>query len=222
VDEGVVKALQQFGQESKFRRCCMEMIAWSLSNEERAKVCEHFISLDTTRQGTITLEELRRAMESLGVSDEEVLRVFLALDTNQDQEIHYSDFLAAMVSTKIDLNEDLMCAAFRKFDADGSGCITVDNLRQILGDTFEGEHVEDLLRDAQHTERDRITYSEFVAYLSRHPSSPPHSCPTTAGEPSVSRRRERWPTMLRAGSDSLKAAWKGLSSSMICQGILPH
>uniref|UniRef100_A0A7S4RVJ5 Calmodulin n=1 Tax=Alexandrium monilatum TaxID=311494 RepID=A0A7S4RVJ5_9DINO len=168
VDAGVVKALQQFGHVCKFRRCCMEIMAWSLTNEQRAKVCEYFYSLDTSSQGTISLAELRRAMKHLGISDEaEVQNVFEALDSNQDHEIHYSDFLAAMVSTKIELDDELMRSTFKKFDTNSSGFITSENVRDILGDTFEGEHVEELMEEAGFNDQDGICYGEFEAFLKR-------------------------------------------------------
>merc|ERR1712203_1166541 len=59
IDTDIVDGLRQFGQASKFRRACLEMMAWSLSNEERAKVREYFIALDVGHKGTISLIEMR-------------------------------------------------------------------------------------------------------------------------------------------------------------------
>jgi len=144
----------------------MEMMAWSLSNEERAKVREYFITMDQNKQGTITLYELKQILvERFQVSDDETHRIFEALDSNNDEEIHYSDFLAAMVSTRITMHDDLLRAAFKRFDKDSSGYITLENLRQVLGETFEGEKVESLLREADLLEDGRISYPEFVSYL---------------------------------------------------------
>merc|ERR1712091_18315 len=53
--EEVVTALQQFRDTSKFRQCCMRMLSWCLCNEERARVRDYFVALDTSQQGTITL-----------------------------------------------------------------------------------------------------------------------------------------------------------------------
>jgi len=170
VDENVVTALRQFGQASKFRRCAVQMMAWSLSNEERALVRQHFVSLDQNNQGTITLSELRKVLvEKFHVSDEETLQIFNALDSNSNEEIHYSDFLAAMVSTQIAMHDDLLRIAFKKFDTDRSGYITLDNLKQILGETFEGESVEELLSEADQLKDNRISYAEFVSYLRGEP-----------------------------------------------------
>eukprot|EP00927_Polykrikos_kofoidii_P039220 TRINITY_DN3364_c0_g2_i1.p1 TRINITY_DN3364_c0_g2~~TRINITY_DN3364_c0_g2_i1.p1 ORF type:complete len:537 (+),score=73.17 TRINITY_DN3364_c0_g2_i1:132-1742(+) len=170
IDDGIADALRKFGQASKFRRCCLEMMAWSLSNAERAKVRKYFISMDANKHGTITLSELRDVLTAkFKVDEPEVLRIFSALDTNHDEEIHYSDFLAAMVSTRIDLHDELLRSAFNKFDVDGSGYITLDDLKEVLGENFEGEEMDKLLAEADVLEDGRISYAEFVAYLRQTP-----------------------------------------------------
>lgn len=170
VDESIVDSLRAFGQASRFRRCCLEMMAWSLSNKERAEVREYFVSMDTSKQGTITLGELKQVMVGkFDIPEGETKRVFEALDSNRDETIHYSDFLAAMVSTRIKLHSDLLRSAFRKFDLDNSGFITPENLRGILGETVDGENVECLMKEADLLNDGRISYPEFVAYLSNTP-----------------------------------------------------
>mmetsp|Transcript_30512 Transcript_30512/g.87135 ORF Transcript_30512/g.87135 Transcript_30512/m.87135 type:complete len:544 (+) Transcript_30512:96-1727(+) len=173
MDDGgaqVVDALRQFGQASKFRRCCMSMMAWSLSNEERAKVRQYFVSMDRNHQGTITLQELKHVLQDkFHVPEDETKAVFDALDTNHDEEIHYSDFLAAMVSTRIALHDDLLKAAFMKFDTDNSGFITAANLRQVLGAVYDGQQVEAFVAEADALKDGKISYPEFVSYLRGDP-----------------------------------------------------
>jgi Ca2+-binding EF-hand superfamily protein len=170
IDDSVVDALRNFGKASKFRRCCLEMMAWSLSNEERAKVRQYFIQMDKNHQGTITLAELKEVLtEKFHIADEESNAIFAAMDTNNDEEIHYSDFLAAMVSTRIALHDDLLLRAFKRFDVDNSGYITADNLREVLGDSFEGEEIEKLIKEADALNDGRISYQEFVSYLRGEP-----------------------------------------------------
>lgn len=166
VDPLVVDALRQFGQATKFRRCCMEMMAWSLSNEERSKVREYFIMMDKSQKGTITLSELKQVMvDKFNIPDQETQQIFNALDSNNDEEIHYSDFLAAMVQTRIAVHDDLLKMAFKKFDTDNSGYITVQNMREVLGETHDGEQIEDLMREADFSKDGRISYAEFVSYI---------------------------------------------------------
>jgi len=166
IDSSVVDALRQFSQASKFRRYCLEMMAWSLSNEERAKVRQDFLAMDQNKQGTITLAELKKVLQdSYHIPEDETHAIFHALDTNHDEEIHYSDFLAAMVSTRIALHDDLLHATFSKFDTDNSGYITVSNLREVLGESYDEEQINKLVADADQVKDGRISYAEFVTYL---------------------------------------------------------
>jgi len=166
-DTSILEALRNFGTASRFRRCCMQMMAWTLSNEEREQVREYFISIDTDKNGTITLNELRKALEDkFEIPDEETRRVFESLDSCRHEEIHYSDFLAAMVSTRIRLHDRLLHAAFDKFDTDHSGYITRENLREVVGDE---EDVSALLEEADALEDGKISYAVFASYLRGDP-----------------------------------------------------
>lgn len=100
-----------------------------------------FVHLDKSKQGTITFDDLKKAMvETQQQSDEqetvwEIVEACEALDYNGDREIHYTDFLAAMSGSHIDLSNDLLLmSAFRRFDEDKRGRITSDNVRNILGE----------------------------------------------------------------------------------------
>jgi calcium-dependent protein kinase len=165
------EALRDFSKTSNFRRCCLEVLAWSLSNDDRAKVREYFLALDESNQGTITLQELKHIMvDKLGLVDEnEVLKVFSALDYNNDKEIHYSDFLAAMVNSHIDLSDELLQDAFRRLDADGSGYITAENLRLVLGSKVKGDRMEAFIAEADQNRDGRLSLQEFIAYLTGAP-----------------------------------------------------
>merc|ERR1719491_433093 len=138
-------------------------MAWSLSNEECAQVREYFVAMDKNNQGTITLQELRQVMiNKFQISDQETQHIFEAMDSNNDDTIHYSDFLAAMMNTRISMHSDLLRSAFRRFDTDNSGYITVENLREVLGDN---EQVEHMLAEADLLKDNRISYPEFVAFV---------------------------------------------------------
>lgn len=170
VGPDICDALRQFGHATKFKRVCMEMMAWSLSNEERAKVRDYFIAMDTTQSGTITLAELKDVLtRKFHIPDAETAAIFHAMDSNHDEEIHYSDFLAAMVSTRIAVHDDLLRQAFKKFDVDNSGYITAANMRQVLGENHEGEEVENLMAEADFSHDGRISFEEFVAYIKGEP-----------------------------------------------------
>lgn len=168
LDASVVHSLAAYARASKFRRTCLQVMAWSLSNSEMAEVREAFMELDQDKKGTIQLHELRTVLEDrFDITDEETRKIFAALDASNHEEVKYSEFLAAMMSSRIEIHEDLVRTAFKRFDTDNSGFITVENLRQILGETLESEdqaalilaEVPQFVHDAQ------LSYDEFIEYL---------------------------------------------------------
>jgi len=120
--------------------------------------------LDTDRLGVLSLQDVRRAMPS-SIADEHLLEVFSALDVNSDERVSYSDFLAAMLGTKIVLRDHHMEAAFRRFDASGSGFLSTLGLQQLLGDRFAGTKVGDVLEEETLNESGMLSRAKFFACM---------------------------------------------------------
>lgn len=166
MDASTADALISFAQASHFRRACMSVMAWSLTNEERAKVRDAFLEMDKDHHGTITINEFKEVMQKkFHVNNEDIQKAFDALNQSHTDEIHYSDFLAAMVASRIKLHDKLLKQTFRRFDTDGTGYITADNLKTILGGSVNQEEVDRLLADVDHPADGRISYEDFIAYL---------------------------------------------------------
>jgi len=198
IDEAILQDMLNFRQASAFRKAAMSVMAWSLTNDERKMVRDAFLELDTSRSGTITLAEFRNALvEKFHISDAAVLEAFKALDTNHTDEIHYSEFLAAMVSSRIAIHDDLLKGAFKRFDTDNSGFISVENLREVLGDSFEGAEVEKLLQEADLKQDGKISYEEWIAYLKGGDSKDEHTSAAARVIDGHIKNQERRPTMMR-------------------------
>ncbi|CAK0857158.1 unnamed protein product [Prorocentrum cordatum] len=104
--------------------------------------------LDEGRTGAVTVLELKIVLQTkFHAPREEGHNISRALDHNHDEEIHYSDFLAAMVGAKIGMHEDHLRSAFAKFDVDNSRYITRENLREVPGDACDSEAVDGLLAE---------------------------------------------------------------------------
>merc|ERR1711869_157125 len=97
------KALCSWRTAPKIQRACLSMIAWSLGNEQQAKVRDYYLALDSDFNGAITVDEFKTHVEHAWGGDAgAVHEVFEALDSNHDGQITYSDFLAAMIAVNID------------------------------------------------------------------------------------------------------------------------
>jgi calcium-dependent protein kinase len=171
IDDSTVQALRHFAEASKFRRALLSCMAWSLTNEERSELRETFLAMDKTKSGCITLKEFKECLEAkYDFTDDQVKSLFQSVDTSNTDEIHYSEFLAAMVSSRVQLHDSLLKATFRRFDTDCNGYIEANDLRKVVGDCYEGEELSKLIEEADVNKDGKISYEEFIDFA-RHDTS---------------------------------------------------
>eukprot|EP00538_Stauroneis_constricta_P009175 CAMPEP_0119550200 /NCGR_PEP_ID=MMETSP1352-20130426/3755_1 /TAXON_ID=265584 /ORGANISM="Stauroneis constricta, Strain CCMP1120" /LENGTH=190 /DNA_ID=CAMNT_0007595969 /DNA_START=37 /DNA_END=609 /DNA_ORIENTATION=+ len=116
-----------------------------------SKYRQLFCSLDTTESGTLTKAEFMTGFSRSGMSPDELLRLFQALDVNQNGEILYTEFIAATLEAEGKLSTVQLREAFDQIDESGSGCITKKALTKMLGNTLSiKQSVCDILDDKEH------------------------------------------------------------------------
>jgi len=102
-------------------------------------------------------------------SSDEILSLFAVLDSNGDEQIYYSDFLAATLEARSQLREEVVRRTFARLDCDGSGAISAADLRDSIGETFEGVDAVKLLQESEITldGRGEVSYEAFSRLLER-------------------------------------------------------
>eukprot|EP01056_Protomagalhaensia_sp_Gyna25_P000727 Protomagalhaensia_sp_Gyna_25__726@NODE_1343_length_1924_cov_27_212202_g1075_i0_p1_GENE_NODE_1343_length_1924_cov_27_212202_g1075_i0NODE_1343_length_1924_cov_27_212202_g1075_i0_p1_ORF_typecomplete_len587_score113_89Pkinase/PF00069_25/3_9e70Pkinase_Tyr/PF07714_17/1_1e41EFhand_7/PF13499_6/3_3e09EFhand_7/PF13499_6/5_8e07Kinaselike/PF14531_6/1_2e13EFhand_6/PF13405_6/0_0043EFhand_6/PF13405_6/6_2e02EFhand_6/PF13405_6/3_1e05EFhand_6/PF13405_6/1e02EFhand_11/PF08976_11/2_9e05EFhand_11/PF08976_11/0_011EFha len=166
IDIGVLRAMRSFALGNAMRRAALALVAYSFSNGEVQGLYKEFKKLDKDRTGAIRLDQLVSAlMEHLHMDDKEATRVFENIDQTGSREVQYTEFLAATLHAKMLTDETWTKEAFGRMDADHSGTITVDDLRHVLGDTFNGISVEEIMRSCAPPGRSELNYDEFRAVL---------------------------------------------------------
>jgi len=166
IDTETLQELRKYAQASRFRRACLSIMAWSLSQEDRQCLRKKFLELDSEQKGTISQSQFTSMlMDHCSVSNSEAEYLFAALDTAHNKEIRYSEFLAAILRDNVCMREDIVRKTFARFDCDASGTITAANLRTVLGDTFEDADVQELITEADTDGNGAIDYGEFVQYV---------------------------------------------------------
>lgn len=163
LNSDMLTSFSKFSEASKFRRNMLNMCAWSLTNEQRAKMREAFIAIDTDHTGTISLAELKEALEKNGLIS--VAKSEELVSSLRMEQIDYSDFLAAMLTSRISAHESTIRNAFRRFDTDSSGGIAPSELREVLGRSHKSSEVDTLVRSMDSNGDGVISFDEFLQYL---------------------------------------------------------
>mmetsp|Transcript_36188 Transcript_36188/g.55569 ORF Transcript_36188/g.55569 Transcript_36188/m.55569 type:complete len:151 (+) Transcript_36188:121-573(+) len=138
-----------------------------LREEEVDDLKEAFGMFDIDGDGTITMQELREVMLSLGLrpTDAELIEMINSVDDNGDNEIDFEEFLILMKSRVGEKDpEKELKDAFKVFDVNGDGSISRQELKQLM--TNLGQTLSDGELDAMMTEVDtngdgEISYDEF-------------------------------------------------------------
>lgn len=190
----MLRSLRYYARSSRVRRAALQILAQELSASETRELRQAFLSMDKSFDGTVSLAELKDAIRGVRESSfrsngsthsprtpaaklrraktEVIIDLFDVLDANGDEQVYFSDFLAATLNVKADLPKDVLLAAFARFDADKSGTITARDLHRVLGDSFEGVNVELVFKEADRHGKGEVTFDDFIRVIEELPETP--------------------------------------------------
>lgn len=143
----------------------------NLSQEQLEELKEAFSMYDLDGDGVITTRELGSVMRTVGLNptEAEILNFIKEADTDNSGSINFEEFSVMMVDKmrNIDSEEDII-EAFKVFDMDNKGYITVHELRHImtnLGEKLTDQEVTDMMREADGDGDGVINYEDFVKIM---------------------------------------------------------
>ena len=163
-----IKSLEGFLSTTKIKDAVHIFLASQVINHEECKILtEQFRTLDKNSDGKISKEELIENYSETFDHDEAVRRaeyILSQVDVNGNGEIDYTEFLSACMNFKNYLSKETLSRAFQMFDVDGSGYITVEELKLVLGDgnTFGEEVWKALLKQVDTNGDGVIEFAEFL------------------------------------------------------------
>ncbi|XP_051140816.1 calcium-dependent protein kinase 28-like isoform X1 [Andrographis paniculata] len=171
LDISVLSNMRQFVKYSRFKQFALRALASTLDEEELTVLRDQFDAIDVDKNGVISLEEMRQALEKdipWKLKDSRVLEILQAIDSNTDGLVDFSEFIAATLHVH-QLEEHNSAkwlqrskAAFEKFDVDRDGFITPEELKMHTG--LKGS-IDPLLEEADINKDGRISLSEFRRLL---------------------------------------------------------
>eukprot|EP01010_Urceolus_cornutus_P000015 NODE_1001_length_1176_cov_259.433895_g761_i0.p1 GENE.NODE_1001_length_1176_cov_259.433895_g761_i0~~NODE_1001_length_1176_cov_259.433895_g761_i0.p1 ORF type:complete len:160 (+),score=39.04 NODE_1001_length_1176_cov_259.433895_g761_i0:161-640(+) len=142
-----------------------------LSNEEMAELKEAFEMFDDDASGDISLKELGRVMEQLGLTptEAELHAIIADVDTDGSGSIEFPEFLTVMSKKMqdVDVNQEIQ-ETFHLFDKDCNGRIDAKELRLTLakfGEEISDTELEEMMTEADLDGDGEINFEEFARMM---------------------------------------------------------
>ncbi|KAJ9095755.1 Calmodulin-like protein 1 [Naganishia cerealis] len=142
-----------------------------LSEEQKQEIKEAFDLFDTDHDGAIDYHELKVAMRALGfeLKKAEVLKLIRDHDRQGDDLMEFDDFNKIMTQHILarDPMDDIR-RAFRLFDDDNTGKISLRNLRRVakeLGESLSEEELQAMIDEFDLDQDGEISIEEFIAIM---------------------------------------------------------
>ncbi|KAI8473389.1 MAG: kinase-like domain-containing protein [Monoraphidium minutum] len=163
LDSVVLKRMRQFAQMNKLKKMALMVVGQSLAPDELAGLQELFKSIDADGSGTITVEEMKKALHAWGhkISEPELQSLMAIADVDGDGLIDYNEFVASTMHLSKLEKEELLQRAFKALDKDGSGTICIEELGAALRQFGIYDDAKELLASADANQDGMIDYAEF-------------------------------------------------------------
>ncbi|KAG0646486.1 Calmodulin [Hyphodiscus hymeniophilus] len=118
-----------------------------------------------------TLFELGTVMRSLGQNptDAEIEDMVNEVDSDRNGTIDFEEFCKMMTTPMKEVDfEAEMKSAFKVFDHDGSGTISLDELRRVMtsfGELLSEDELDSMIKEVDKNGDGSIDYEEFVQFM---------------------------------------------------------
>ncbi|EER04253.1 calmodulin, putative, partial [Perkinsus marinus ATCC 50983] len=169
----VLESMRRYAMSNSLRKAALNMVASGLTSREVHDLEKSFVKIDADHDGVIQFSELLQAIAPTNRKGmHSVFRMLgKSVNSGNGQVVEYSQFLAAAVHMRSEMFRDKMREIFGRFDIDGNGTISRDELRTILAyspstndDDLDAE-VAELLTKFDTDGNGVIDYEEFLAAI---------------------------------------------------------
>ncbi|CAE7407104.1 CPK2 [Symbiodinium natans] len=170
-----VDNLRGFRSQNKLKKAALHIIAGQLNEDQIKQLRDIFMMIDGNGDGYLTVNELKEGLSKAGLKDipGDLLQIMQEVDSDGSGNIDYTEFLAATLDKRMYIQEDVCWSAFRVFDRNGDGKISMDELQQVLcnGDVEEvvgTKAIAELMLEVDGNGDGFIDFKEFMSMMRDH------------------------------------------------------
>ena len=165
-----INTLKKYTEENKLKKAVLTYIASRLNDNEVKILKEIFENLDINKDGTLTLDEMKKGLEKLKDKnvDIDVKSIFKGIDTDSSGRIDYTEFLASSINQKEFLRQERLNEAFKMLDKKGTGKISKEEIKKALKlDNVNEKTIEYYIQKYDLNGDGNIDYNEFLNMMGK-------------------------------------------------------
>ena len=168
------KHIAKYKTYNKFKQAILTFIASRLNSDECKDIKNIFYNIDEDKNGFITFEDYRKYIinefniDDLIENEEEIKKGFRGMDVDYNNNIDYTEFLAANLDESIFLKEEKLKEAFRHFDLNDTGAIKKEDLIKVLKlDDVEDKNkiVNSIIEENDFDKDGKINFNDFMKVM---------------------------------------------------------
>lgn len=171
IDPKIINMIKNFRGASMLKKEVMRVVVNNLSENEIKNLREAFRLIDKDNSGMISVDELKKVLVDLGYDNSEedfkgIIQTFN--EETGEEEINYSEFVAAILDKKVYLNREKLYTVFKHFDIDNSNFITIENLKEVMarsGRKVVNEVLQHWMSEINTKKDGKISFEEFYEMM---------------------------------------------------------
>ncbi|OMJ81658.1 hypothetical protein SteCoe_17816 [Stentor coeruleus] len=165
INTTTMQALANFRTNYKLQQATLSYIACNLTtNSEIEEMKNAFIILDSNGDGHLNEREIRLGYANITLSNSvDINKILCRCDIDLNGMVDYSEFITATIDWGKCLTHEMLENAFKAYDIDRSGTISIDEVREFLGGEYSEMEKEwgKILNDIGKNDDGEIDLQEF-------------------------------------------------------------
>jgi len=165
--------LKGFSADQKLKQATFAFIATQLlSKAEKEQLAKVFKEIDVNGDGKLSMEEVLDGYDKFfgkAMEKEDIIKMFKSVDTDNSGFIDYTEFVIASMNEKQLLSNDKLQAAFKMFDKDGSGTISGEEIKEVLGygKNMGEDQINAIIKEVDENGDNQISFEEFCQMMKK-------------------------------------------------------
>ncbi|OMJ72145.1 hypothetical protein SteCoe_29483 [Stentor coeruleus] len=170
----LLASIKNFMDSKNLKKASLMFIASKLTEVDIRNIRKHFKDIDVNGDGVISKTELVGVIKNLtpDISDDNLQILVDSLDINDNGNIDYTEFITGCLLRKNYSNSGYLESAFKHFDKDNSGLITVNEVKEVLNgqevvQNLLTNDVEQMIAEFDKNKDGCVDYREFIDMMTQ-------------------------------------------------------